>query len=370
MKRGSKIVKWGAKWIWQIVALLLVVCTFFPELVQLAYTKLVFKWGAMGLRIITGTIRFAIGEYLYIILIILLIYNLIYSLYKLKYQFKSAIFTTNTWYTVSKNASVIFVIFELIWGLNYHQITPAKDFNLQVPKTYTERQMDSMSLSLISQLNNTRSIISDSQLKSVKGDSLIKQTLHHYGAISEQYSFLSYSYPNVKWAQLPRLGDYIGYLAFYHPITGEAIVRADLPILTLPFTISHEIAHQLGYASETEANFIAYVVALNSKDPLFEYAMQLQLFTYSQEAQLFMIAKSGNFKKWEAVVKRNKALLSPKVLSDRKLIRDFFRSRQNQRLPGSEKLYDQFLIWNKQANGINSYNDVLLWALAYQKKSA
>jgi Protein of unknown function (DUF3810) len=370
LKRGSKIVKWGAKWVWQIVALLLVACTFFPELVQLAYTKLVFKWGAMGLRIITGSIPFAIGEYLYLLLIILLIYKLLLSLYKLKYQLKIPILTANTWYIVSKKASVIFVIFELIWGLNYQQITPAKDFNLQVPKTYTERQMDSMSLSLISQLNNTRSIISDSQLKSVKGDSLIKQTLHHYGAISEQYSFLSYSYPNVKWAQLPRLGDYIGYLAFYHPITGEAIVRDDLPILTLPFTISHEIAHQLGYASETEANFIAYVVALNSKDPLFEYAMQLQLFTYSQEAQLFMIAKSGNFKKWEAVVKRNKALLSPKVLSDRKLIWDFFRSRQNQRLPGSEKLYDQFLIWNKQANGINSYNDVLLWALAYQKKSA
>ena len=156
--------------------------------------------------------------------------------------------------------------------------------------------------------------------------------------------------------------------AFYHPITGEAIVRQDLPLLTLPFTISHEIAHQLGYASETEANFIAFVLASNSKDPIFEYAMQLQLFTYSQEAQLFMIAKSGNFKKWEAVVKRNKALLTPKVLSDRKAIRAFFLSRQDQRIPGSEKLYDQFLIWNKQASGINSYNDVLLWALAYHKK--
>jgi hypothetical protein len=370
LKSSNKIVKWGIKWIWQIVALLLVASTFFPELVQLAYSKFVFKWGAMGLRIITGAIPFAIGEYLYLFLLILLIYNIIVSLYKLKYKFKIPIFTSNTGYLISKKLSVLFVIFELIWGLNYQQSTPAKEFNLQVPKSYSERQMDSMSLSLINQLNNSRSIISDSQLKMVKGDSLMKQTLSHYVAISEQYPFLSYSYPNIKWAQLPKLGDYIGYLAFYHPITGEAIVRADLPILTLPFTISHEIAHQLGYASETEANFIAYVVALNSKDPLFEYAMQLQLFTYSQEAQLFMIAKTGDFKKWEAVVKRNKALLSPKVLTDRQLIRDFFRSRQNQRLPGSEKLYDQFLIWNKQASGINSYNDVLLWALAYQKKSA
>lgn len=367
MKRGNKIVKWGVKWIWQILALLLVICTFFPEFVQLAYTKLVYKWGSMGLRMITGTIPFAIGEYLYLFLLILLIYNIIISLYKLKNQLKSPIFISNTGYLISKKVCVLFVIFELIWGLNYQQSTPAREFNLQVPKSYSERQMDSMSLSLINQLNNTRSMISDSQLKEVKVNSLIKQTLKHYGAISQQYPFLTYLHPNIKWAQLPKLGDYIGYLAFYHPLTGEAIVRADLPILTLPFTISHEIAHQLGYASETEANFIAYVVASNSKDPLSEYAMQLQLFTYSQEAQLFMIAKSGNFKKWEAVVKRNKALLSPKVLSDRQLIRAFFLARQNQRIPGSEKLYDQFLIWNKQANGINSYNDVLLWALAYRK---
>lgn len=368
MKRGNRIVKWGVKWIWQILAIVLVICTFFPDFVQLAYTKVFFKWGAMWLRMITGAIPFAIGEYLYLIILIILIYNIIISLYKLKNQFKSSIFTSNTGYLISKKVSVLFVIFELIWGLNYQQSSPAKEFNLQVPKSYSERQMDSMSLSLINQLNFTRSNISDSQLQKVQKDSLIKQTLIHYGSISQQYPFLSYSHPNIKWAQLPQLGDYVGYLAFYHPITGEAIVRQDLPLLTLPFTISHEIAHQLGYASETEANFIAFVLASNSKDPIFEYAMQLQLFTYSQEAQLFMIAKSGNFKKWEAVVKRNKALLTPKVLSDRKAIRAFFLSRQDQRIPGSEKLYDQFLIWNKQASGINSYNDVLLWALAYQKK--
>ena len=367
MKKGNQIVKWGVKWIWQILAIVLVICTFFPGFVQLAYTKLVFKWGAMGLRMITGVIPFAIGEYLYLILLILLIYNIIVSLYKLKNQLKSPIFTANSWYLISKKVTMLFVIFELIWGLNYQQSTPAEEFNLKVPKSYSERQMDSMSLSLINQLNNTRSIVSDSQIKELDKNRLINQTLRHYGTISQQYPFLSYLHPNIKWAQLPKLGDYVGYLAFYHPITGEAIIRADLPVLLLPFTISHEIAHQLGYASETEANFIAYVLASNSKDPLFEYAMQLQLFTYSQEAQLLLIAKSGDFKKWEAVVKRNKALLSPKVLSDRQLIRAFFLSRQNQRIPGSEKLYDQFLIWNKQASGINSYNDVLLWALAYQK---
>ena len=359
--------KWGVKWCWHLLAVLLVICTFFPDLIHMTYTKGVFKWGTMGLRMITGVIPFAIGEYFYIFLFILLIYNLLSGLYKLKYKYNTPIFTSNLWYLISKKAAVFFVIFELVWGLNYHQSTPAKEFKLQVPNSYSERQMDSMSLSLIKQLNVTRAKIPDSQLAAVKPATLIKETLKHYATISKQYPFLSYSHPNIKWAQLPKLGDNIGYLAFYHPLTGEAIVRNDLPILTLPFTISHEIAHQLGYASETEANFIAYVLASNSNDPLFEYAMQLQLFTYSQQAQLLMIAQLGDFKKWESVVQRNKALLSPKVFNDRKLIRAFFLSSQNQRIPGTEKLYDQFLIWNKQTSGIKSYNDVILWAMAYQR---
>ena len=368
MKTVQNIVKYGVKWRWQLLALGLIICSFFPDFVQLVYTKIVFKWLSMGLRFVTGGFYFAIGEFVYIFLLIILIYNILKWLYQLKYQFKIQFITIETLHLMSKRICILLVIFELVWGLNYQQSTPAKDFNLIIPNSYSENQMDSMSLALIHQLNETRAKIPELQLIALQPDTLIKQTLKHYATIQHQYPFLNYSIPNIKWAQLPRLGDYIGYLAFYHPLTGEAIVRSDLPILTLPFTISHEIAHQLGYASETEANFVAYVLASNSNDPLFEYAMQLQLFTYSQEAQLLMIAKTGNYKKWEAVVKRNKALLTPKVLSDRQMIRAFFRARQDERLPGTEKLYDQFLIWNKQANGINSYNDVLLWALAYQKK--
>ncbi len=369
MKTLQNMVKFGAKWRWQLLAFGLVICSFFPDLVQLAYTKLVFKGLSMGLRFVTGCVHFAIGEFIYIILFIILVYNILKWLFQLKHKFKSTFFTIQTLHLISKRICILWVIFELVWGLNYQQSTPAKEFNLQVPESYSEMQMDSMSLALIHQLNDTRAKIPDFQLRAVKRDTLIKQTLKHYATIAQQYPFLSYSHPNIKWAQLPKLGDYIGYLAFYHPLTGEAIVRSDLPILTLPFTISHEIAHQLGYASETEANFIAFVLAYNSNDPLFEYAMQLQLFTYSQEAQLLMIAKTGDYKKWEDVVKRNKALLSHKVLYDRQMIRAFFRAREDQRIPGTEKLYDQFLIWNKQANGINSYNDVLLWVLAYQKKA-
>ncbi|MEY4050787.1 MAG: hypothetical protein RL262_1621 [Bacteroidota bacterium] len=171
----------------------------------------------------------------------------------------------------------------------------------------------------------------------------------------------------MKKAHFSTWGDYLGYLAFYQPITGEAIIRTDVPLLTLPFTSCHELAHQMGYASEAEANFIAFVVASKTSDPVFKYSMLLQIFTYSQSEQLSLIAKTGNFEKWKTIVNRNKSLLDTKVIEDRKKIKDFFIQRQHLLLPASTSLYDQFLQWNKQAKGIKSYDEVLLWVLAYNK---
>jgi len=119
------------------------------------------------------------------------------------------------------------------------------------------------------------------------------------------------------------LGDKLGYLAFYQPITGEAIIRDDLPQLLKPFTLEHEKAHQKGYASETEANFIAFMTAQETKDPLLKYSTQIQLFTYAQNATLWLVAKKGDFDLWKKIVERNKKLITPKVLADRQKIKSF-----------------------------------------------
>lgn len=74
----------------------------------------------------------------------------------------------------------------------------------------------------------------------------------------------------------------------------------------------------MGYASEAEANFIAFVVASKTSDPVFKYSMLLQMFTYSQSEHLSLIAKTGNFEKWKTIVNRNKSLLDAKVIADRK----------------------------------------------------
>jgi len=364
--------KLGQKLPWNykiyILGLLIFVFSSFPSLVSKYYQPYFFRPISLMLRIISGKIGIAIGEWIYLIICIVLIIKFIIWISRNYAHF----FIPSFWsFQIIKIFNLIvklYVLFELIWGLNYQKSNPATDFNMMVSNSYTESQMDSLSLVLIQDLNNSRLKLADTDIKNLSFNTILNETRAAYDSIDLTYPFLHYRRASLKKAVFPSWGDYLGYTAFYQPLTGEAIVRADLPMLTLPFTVSHEIAHQLGYASETEANFIAFVVGVESKNPLFNYSTQLQLFTYAQQAQLNSIAKRGDYLQFEKVIARNKKLMNPKVLADRKQIRDFFMRKQVVQIPGSAALYNQFLLWNKQTKGIESYDDVLLWALAFQNK--
>jgi len=356
--------------VWLLMALAILVFSFFPDAVATYFSFGLFQYIGLGLRSLTGDIKMPIGEYVYLVLIIILIINSILSLYKLKNKINTESFRTNL-FRFGKQLTLklvqLYVVFMLIWGLNYQKSSPAKSFDLKMDTSYTAVQLDSLSLYLMKELNKTRQILSDSVIEKTEVDQVFRNSILNYRLVKNKFPQLHLEKPILKEAAFPSWGDYIGYLAFYQPITGEAIVRTDVPLLTLPYTSCHELAHQMGYASEAEANFIAFVVATESSDALLRYSMLLQMFTYCQSEHLGFIAKTGNFEKWKTIVNRNKAMLDPKVIGDRKKIKDFFIERQHLLLPASTSLYDQFLQWNKQAKGIKSYDEVLLWVLAYNK---
>ena len=356
------------KFSWFVGALLIFAFSFSPSLLQKIYTQGFFKYMSAGMRFINSKIPFAIGEWVFLIIIILLIFNILQYLFKFKSNFKQKQFWITTGSKIVLGLTKLYVVFQLIWGLNYHQADPSRSFDITLPVAYTAFEMNNLSLDLIYELNAEREKLPELVVNNLNKVNIIDASIGEFKQNARKFPFLQYQYPCLKFSTIPALGDYLGYLAFYQPITGEAIIRGDLPTLTLPFTICHEIAHQLGYASETEANFIAFVIGSESKDPLFRYSMLLQLFSYTQMEHLNFIAARGDFKEWEAIVKRNKALLSPSVIRDRLKIKAFFMERSGLLIPVSTTLYDQFLQLNKQTKGIESYNDVVLWALAYRKK--
>src|SRR5438270_3510705 len=64
----------------------------------------------------------------------------------------------------------------------------------------------------------------------------------------------------------------LGISGVYFPFTAEANYNVDVPDFQLPFTMAHEMAHQRGVARESEANFVAFLVCVNSSDPFVRYS--------------------------------------------------------------------------------------------------
>jgi len=356
--------------------LLLVVCLlgpFAPTLVASFYTQGIFRYGASGLRFLFGWIPFAIGEFVYIIIFILLIINALRHINSLK---SFNYISQKGWFILTKLSWLIvklYVVFQLIWGLNYMQPDPTKDFGLtvQTPKNaqIALSEMNALTYELIEELNKTKVAIRLNRPIEPNFEQVVANVQQAYKKLAIEHPRFILQHQSIKKATFPNLGDYIGFLAFYQPITGEAILRSDLPILTQPYTIAHEMAHQLGYASETEANFIAFVVASETKDPYLKYSMLLQMFSYAQDAQLLLLAGNKGFDAWKTQIEKNRSLLSPAVLKDRAEIKAFFVARADKQIQASSQLYDQFLKWNQQAAGLASYADVLKWVRAYRLKT-
>ncbi len=64
----------------------------------------------------------------------------------------------------------------------------------------------------------------------------------------------------------------LGVSGIYFPYTGEALVLGDLPGVLLGKDLGHEMAHQRGFSSESDANVLGALVAVWSSDPLARYS--------------------------------------------------------------------------------------------------
>ncbi|MBE6648612.1 MAG: DUF3810 domain-containing protein [Ruminococcaceae bacterium] len=100
----------------------------------------------------------------------------------------------------------------------------------------------------------------------------------------EKYDFLGdfYSYP--KPLIISKLMPYTRISGFYTFFTGEANISTAYPDFMIPYTIAHEMAHQRGIAREDEANFIAFLVCMESNDSYIRYSGYTELLNYLLDA--------------------------------------------------------------------------------------
>jgi len=68
------------------------------------------------------------------------------------------------------------------------------------------------------------------------------------------------------------------------PLTGEAAVNPQIPVISLPFTMCHEMSHRMCIAQERDANFAAFLACRISDNPQFQYSAYFMAYRYCYSA--------------------------------------------------------------------------------------
>lgn len=188
---------------------------------------------------------------------------------------------------------------------------------------------------------------------------LNKKLLEAYELASDKYDFIHTFDSNVKRVMLSEPMTYTHISGVYTFFTGEANINTNFPDYTLPFTAAHELAHQRGFAREDEANFVAFLVCIESPDKYIRYSGYLNLYEYLIGA-LFS-ANSGYYLEVSSSIDMN-------VRLERSAYSKFFdKYRDNFAEKVSGAVNDTFLTING-TEGTRSYGMVVDLAVAYYKQ--
>lgn len=349
--------------VYQILSLLLVVqlllvkvLSYFPTIIENYYSKGMYPFISKIFRTVFGWIPFSMGDLLYFFIGFILFIGVFKWI---KSNFKN---TKQQLFKFGAYLSVFYFLFHILWGLNYHRNSLFTTLNLE-QKSYSLSELTTATNHL---LNNLKSI----QLQLVKNDSLpvtisyskteiLAKTELAYQALADDYPQYQYKKVSLKKSLFSLPLSYMGFSGYLNPLSGEAHVNSKVPKIKLPAISCHEVAHQLGIASESEANFIGFLAATKSPDKNFNYSGYIAALRYS----------IGAIHQKDSVIAKNIIKnLSVGVLKNIKESQEFWQAYQNDLEPFFKLFYDNYLKANQQKDGIKSYNRMVDLLVAYDLK--
>lgn len=308
-----------------------------------------FPWTQKQRSNLLNSFSVSIGDYLYLLLglfFLLLIVRFVY--FSLRFKNSKEDFWPALLLLLNFPA-YIYLLFLLLWGGNYARPTLAASWGVDGPNWDSSKLMQ-LNRSLVKKLNNLRdSAINFADFKVINHQA----NIYYQEKLGTEDIALK-----VKHTSLGYLLNYLGINGYYNPLSGEAQFNRFIPKFMHPFVIAHEMAHQTGIAAEDDANLMAYIICAESQDAAFRYSGYFNLFLYAFN-DLKTINKNG-----ADVLLLELNARSKQDIQELREMKQKFKSR----FRGiSLYLYDEYLRWHGQQEGINSYAGVVKWAYYWEQ---
>jgi hypothetical protein len=334
--------------------IILKIIRFFPEYIERFYSNGIYVYISKFSRIVLGKIPFSVGDCLYFILIVLLIKWFWSTRKSWRKEWK------NNLLSVLSILSVFYFFFHFLWALNYYR-EPLFE-KMTIERDYTDADLLTFTKKLIAKTNAVQSQITKNDSLKVlfpySQNQVFEMNQNGYKNLSQEYDFFTYSHLSIKKSLFSLPLTYMGFGGYLNPFTNEAQVNYLGPMYSFPMTTNHEMAHQMGYASESECNFIGFLSSVKNDNLYFQYS------GYSMALRYCL----GNWQvRDEKTLKQLLKTVHPGILKNYQESEDFWEQYQTPIETGFHAFYDRFLKINQQKDGMDSYSKFVNLMVNYYK---
>ena len=300
---------------------------------------------------ITYKIPFSVAEVAVILIIPLILFLIIRIIVKRRLRV-----LTNTVIGILSVIMLMLAVFINHYGICYRTTKVEQKYGLDIENVTQDSVFDAGKL-LISYI--------DESIDNVKFDENDFSVMpYDYGELNKKiykgYSEIFDSMPKVlslKKVALSEKWTYTHTSGIYVPFTGESNVNTNYPDYIEAYTAAHEIAHQLGVASEDEANFYAFLACVNSGDDYLKYSASLNMFEYLIE----------DLSRERAI--KLASYVDERVMKEYIAYNKFFEKYDNNKIAEvSNAVNDMYLKSQGEADGIRTYSKVSALFTAYCEK--
>ncbi len=328
------------------------VLSYFPEIIEYYYSNGFYQYSSKALRFVFGVLPFSVGDIGYVCLIGLLIRFIVKSIKNKNWK--------SIGLDITSTISIVYACFHIFWGFNYYRQPLHKV--LQIEDEYTTEELIKVTEVLVAKANKYHKEIAVHDTLAVvfpyTKSTIFEETPRVYQNLSKTYPELTYRPKSVKKSLLSLPLTYMGFSGYLNPITNEAQVNGLILDYKSPTTICHEEAHQLGFAKENEANFIAAIATMQYDDIYYKYS--------GTTFALKFCLNDLYFRDEEKAI----CLLEKLNLGIRKNyweVTAFWEQYQNPLEPIFKSTYDSYLKANNQPKGIETYSYVVALLVNYLK---
>ena len=326
----------------------------YPVLVEQWYSHWFYPFTSALLRRGLGFLPFSLGDILYALLVIMIIR---WFALRVQQRFRNP----KKWIINGiASLSLIYFCFNLFWGFNYYRLPLHR--SLEIDDDYTTEELINLTRDLITTSNELQIALAKNDSVKVEiphsKTKLLELSIAGYDNLEEDFPELDYNIPSLKRSLYSLPLTYMGFNGYLNPLTNEGQVNTLIVPYKIPTTASHEIGHQLGFAKENEANFLACLTTMNHQDPYFRYSGYTFALSY---------CLSELYRRDEKLAEELLGEVNFGIKENYREVQEFWANHANPFEPLFMYTYNSFLVANNQPEGMRSYSYVVALLVNYHK---